>query len=116
NDKKSHQVTDGMSDARYPVFDKSGKYLYFGASTDIGPAVGGIEMSNFNHPVSRSVYVAVLDKTLPSPIAPESDEEKSSASSKGKEDDKGQAKKSAAVKIDFKDLDQRILALPLPAR
>ncbi|HKQ89076.1 MAG TPA: protease, partial [Blastocatellia bacterium] len=34
---KTNQITDGMSDARYPAFDKSGKYLYFTASTDIGP-------------------------------------------------------------------------------
>ena len=105
-----------MSDARYPAFDRSGKYLYFAASTDIGPAVGGIEMSNFNHPVSRNVYVAVLDKTLPSPIAPESDEEKAPALPKGKEDEKGKAKSTPTLKIDFRDLDQRILALPLPAR
>src|SRR5262249_5951086 len=64
---KSHQITDGMSDARSPAFDKAGKYLYFTASTDAGPAMGGIEMSNFNYPVTRSVYVAVLDKSLPSP-------------------------------------------------
>jgi tricorn protease len=115
-DKRSHQMTDGMSDARYPAFDKSGKYLYFAASTDIGPTVGGIEMSNFNHPVSRNVYVAVLDKTLPSPIAPESDEEMDAGPSKAKTEDKGKVKPPVAVKIDFKDLDQRILALPLPAR
>ena len=30
----SHQVSDGMSDAQYPAFDKNGKYLYFAASTD----------------------------------------------------------------------------------
>ena len=33
------QMTDGMSDASYPVFDKDGKYLYFTASTDVGPAL-----------------------------------------------------------------------------
>lgn len=124
--KKSHQITDGMSDARFPTFDRSGKYLYFAASTDIGPAVGGIEMSNFNHPVSRSVYVAVLDKTLPSPLAPESDEEKAAAPAPKIEDsgawggaklpDKNKEKKPNVVKVDLKDLDQRILALPLPAR
>src|SRR6516164_5643239 len=113
--KNTHQVTDGMSDARYPAFDKSGKYLYFAASTDIGPTLGGIEMSNFNHPVSRNVYLIVLDKTLNSPIAPESDEEKSAGQAKAKDDVKDKAKK-VAVKIDFKDLDQRILALPMPAR
>jgi tricorn protease len=117
-DKKSHQVTDGMSDARSPVFDKGGKYLYFAASTDIGPTMGGIEMSNYNHPVSRNVYIAVLDKALPSPLAPESDEEKEAEPSmpKGKTDDKGKAKATVTVKIDFAGLDQRILALPLPAR
>ena len=33
---KAWQVTDGMSDAMYPVFDKDGKNLYFTASTDVG--------------------------------------------------------------------------------
>ncbi len=119
---ESQQVTDGQSDARYPVFDRGGKYLYFTASTDIGPSLGGIEMSNFNYPVSRSVYVAVLDKTLPSPLAPESDEEKGVTAKKEKAaQDLKDAKlankeKKTAVKIDWTGLDQRILALPLPQR
>jgi len=33
---KEFAITDGMSDARYPVFDKGGKYLFFAASTDEG--------------------------------------------------------------------------------
>ena len=36
---KATQITDGMSDAKYPVFDKDGKYLYFTASTDSGPSL-----------------------------------------------------------------------------
>ena len=38
-DAKSTQVTDGMSDAENPVFDKNGKYLYFTASTNSGAAM-----------------------------------------------------------------------------
>jgi tricorn protease len=76
---KSHQVTDGMSDARHTVFDKGGKYLYFTASTDIGPTTTMIDMSGMNRPVTRSVYLVVLDKSVPSPLAPESDEEKDKA-------------------------------------
>jgi hypothetical protein len=38
---KSWQVTDGLSDVVDPVFDKSGKYLYFFASTNAGPATTG---------------------------------------------------------------------------
>ncbi len=33
-DGKATQVTDGMSDAGDPVWDRSGKYLFFTASTD----------------------------------------------------------------------------------
>ena len=74
--QKATQVTDGMSDALYPVFDKNGKYLYFTASTDMGLTTGWLDMTSEAHPVTRSVYVAVLKKDLPSPLAPESDEEK----------------------------------------
>jgi len=70
-------VTDGMSDARYASFDKNGEYLYFTASTDVGPSAGWIDLSSIDRPVSRSVYVTVLNKDLPSPLAPESDEENS---------------------------------------
>jgi tricorn protease len=71
-----HQLTDGMSDARMPAFDKNGKYLYFTASTDQGLSSGWLDMSSDDHPRTRSVYVVVLRKDLPSPLAPESDEEK----------------------------------------
>ncbi len=120
---KSTRVTDGMSDARFAAFDKNGKYLYFTASTDAGPTMGGIEMTNFNFPVTRNVYVLVLRKDLPSPLAPESDEEKAAEE---KADDKGAGEKPAPrgerprgkkavepVRIDLDDIDQRILALPI---
>ena len=73
---KASQVTDGMSDARYPQFDAKGKYLYFTASTDMGLAADWLDMSSISRPVSRSVYIAVLSKDQASPLAPESDEEK----------------------------------------
>jgi tricorn protease len=125
---KAYQVTDGMSDALYPVFDKEGKYLYFTASTDIALASAGLDMSSNERRVTRSVYVAVLSKDLPSPLAPESDEE-------GKDDKKAEADKEkqkektgdskaddkdkkapVAVKVDIEGIGQRILALPIPAR
>ena len=73
---KAFPITDGMSDARYAAFDKNGKYLYFTASTDAGLTSGWLDMSNMNRPVTRSVYAVVLRKDLPSPLVPESDEEK----------------------------------------
>lgn len=127
------QITDGMSDCLYPVFDASGKYLYFTASTDSGLAPGWLDMTSEAHPVTRGVYVAVLRKNLPSPLAPESDEDKGVASHSadrsddddkkkengknedGKKKDKGKSGSAAdSVAIDFDGLLQRTLALPIP--
>jgi tricorn protease len=131
---KSRQVTDGLSDASSAAFDKNGKHLYFMASTDIGPKLSGFDMSSYPHQPTRSVYVVVLKKTDPSPLAPESDEEKTGEEKKGeapsdkpattdpaaaaaqpspKPDDK---KAPPRVTIDFDRVGQRILALPIPAR
>jgi tricorn protease len=92
---KASQITDGMSDALYPAWDKNGKYLYFTASTDIALSTAGLDMSSDEHRVSRSAYVAVLSKDEKSPLAPESDEEKPKDEKKSDQDkskDKDQAK------------------------
>ncbi len=124
---RSYQLTDGLSDARSPVFDSGGKYLYFTASTNVALASSWLDMSGLNHAVTRSVYVAVLDKTIPSPLAPESDEEKpapatppppatgETADSKGAP--AGEKPPTApVVKIDVENIGQRILAMPVPPR
>ncbi len=138
---KSTQITDGMSDAEYAVFDKNGKYIYFTASTNIGPTVGGLDMSSDGKEVTRNVYVIVLRTDLPSPLAPESDEEKTGSDKqdadnskdaskddsdkdkkkdadqdKDKSKDKEKSKEPVKVSIDFDNVSQRILALPLPAK
>ena len=73
---QSTQVTDGMSDARYPAFDRDGQYLYFTASTNYGPSAHPLDMTSDEHEVTRSVYALVLPDDAASPVAPESDEEK----------------------------------------
>ncbi len=134
---QSTRVTDGMSDARMPVFDPGGKYLYFTASTDSGASLQPDIHSIFRN-VTRSVYLAVLSKTDPSPFFPESDEEeiekkiekpagkadkpevKKDTADESPEAQKAPAKKKPAeevsVNIDLEDILQRILAVPLPAR
>jgi tricorn protease len=134
---KATQVTDGLSDAKFPVFDKSGKYIFFTASTDVGLTPGWLNMSSMDRPVTRSVYVMVLRKDLPSPLAPESDEEKgkdeekaekkdemkpeekkgaAKAADPAKDKDKEKPKEPEKVNIDFDNIGQRILALPIPAK
>ena len=115
---KATQMTDGMSDAKYPVFDKEGKYLYFTASTDSGPSLQP-DVGSFTRPVTCSVYLAVLTKDMPSPFAPESDEEKAAEPPKPDEpkpETKPAAPKTPDVKIDFDNISQRILSMPLPPR
>ena len=125
---KSTQVTDGMSEAKDPVFDKDGKYLYFDASTDSGASME-FDLTAFSRPVTRSIYLVVLAKDVPSPLAPESDDEKPAADKKDDKDkkkdedkkddkdakDKPKTPEHADVKIDFDNIGQRILALPMPA-
>jgi tricorn protease len=133
---KTNQITDGLSDARYPAFDKSGKYLYFTASTNIGPSISFADLSGIATQPTRSVYAVVLRNDIPSPLAPESDEEKiqpekkeepkpaadkpadeKKAEEKPADAPKPPAKKEAEpVRIDFDGIDQRIVALPIPAR
>jgi tricorn protease len=109
---KTHQITDGMSNAAMPAFDKGGKYLYFTASTDDGPIAFG-SMSAFNRAQTNSVYLMVLSKDDPSPLLPESDEEKEAAA---KDKDKEKEKRAPKVRIDLENIDQRIVALPVPSR
>ena len=66
------------------VFDKSGKYLFFTASTNVGPTISFADLSGIAHQTSRNVYAIVLRNDIPSPLAPESDEEKIAAREKGR--------------------------------
>lgn len=117
--RQSHRVTDGMSESFSPVFDKSGKYLYLLASTDAGTLLDG-SMHSFDRPISASVYIVVLRRDLPSPVAPESDEEGAARAAEApKAESEGKGKENPPppdVKIDFEKITQRILGLPIPAR
>ncbi len=73
---QSFPLTDGLSEASEPVFDRSGKYLYLFGSTDAGPVQDWFALSSNDLQRTRNVYVVVLRKDLPSPLARESDEEK----------------------------------------
>jgi tricorn protease len=108
---ESRAVTDGMSDATEPVFDDSGKYLYFLASTDAGPANHWFNLSRRPMRATRSLYLALLRGDTPSPFLPRSDEEKEGEAKKDAPETAG----SEPVKIDFDGLERRLLAFPLPA-
>ena len=136
---KATQITDGMSNVTNPVWDAGGKYIFFTASTDVGPARDGFGLGSLNRTTTSAAYVTVLSKKDPSPVPPESDEEKAKsagggapspadtaksdekkdATKNGGKDDKEKDRKDAtppAVTIDLDGIQQRTLALPIPAR
>ena len=73
---KSTQVTDHMGDSRLPAFDRSGKYLFFTASTNSGATSDGLDMTSDLYDVKSTVYAVVLSAEQASPLAPELDDEK----------------------------------------
>jgi len=125
---KSFPVTDGLSDADEPVFAPDGKHLFFRASTDAGPVRQWFDMSNSDLRQTHSLYLAVLRKDAPNPLAKESDEEKPGEDKKGGDEPgakpaakgvappaKAPAKAEEPFRIDFEGLDLRIVALPVAA-
>ncbi|HMC03122.1 MAG TPA: hypothetical protein VKI23_03275, partial [Cellulomonadaceae bacterium] len=72
---ETRQVTDGLADATWPVFDASGKYLWFLASTDFGLKSQWLDMTSYDHNENFGLYMAILKKSEPSPLLPESDED-----------------------------------------
>jgi len=136
--KKSWPVTDGLSDVVNPVFDKSGKYLYFFASTNAGPSNNWFSQQNEDNRVTRTVWMAVLRRDLPSPLIKESDEEKAAPATAptpavsdkkepakpetpkidpktGRDDPKVTVAPVAPIAIDFDGIESRIVDLPIPA-
>ncbi len=114
---KLRLLTDGLSNISEPVFDPSGKYIYFLVSTDAGPLKHWFDMSNSDKRMSSSIYMATLQKETLSPFAKESDEETGKIKEKdpGKKINKKEKKGDSGIKfnIDFIDLEKRIIAVPI---
>lgn len=118
-DGKSYPVTDGMSDARYPVFEPTGKYLYFAASTNRVFDLGWVDLTNYNHRIVSNIYAVVLAADQPSPFKPESDEEEEKKEqknvTKGKKGKKEETEKGVEkTRINLKDIGCRIVSVPVP--
>ncbi len=105
---KKTQITDGLADVIDPVWDASGKYLYFLASTDYGVSSGWLDMSSYDQQVTRGLYVAVLNKKDLSPLTPKTDEEEP------KTEEKKDSLKTVVVDLD--GISQRVLAVNIPLR
>ncbi|MBL0131863.1 MAG: PD40 domain-containing protein [Chitinophagaceae bacterium] len=117
--QKSFALTDGLSDASEPIFDKGGKYLYFFASTDAGPVLNWFDQSNADMRSTNSIYLVTLQNSTISPFAKESDEEKIKepvdTSKTKKETAPAADKKTGSLTIDWDGIQNRIIDLPIKA-
>jgi tricorn protease len=113
---QTRQVTDGLADAVWPVWDAGGKYLWFLASTDLGLKSQWLDMTSYDHNENLGLYVAILKKGEPSPLLPESDEDKGVGNAPRTATDEAPAVDRAQrtpvdVSIDFDGLQQRIVSV-----
>ncbi len=102
---QSHQITDGHTHAQSPVFDRDGKYLYFISSPNAGTSEFGWGVLNgvVARPlVSRRVHVVILQDGQPIPNLP------------GGPNPEAQIEVALSqVRIDFENIGQRIIDLPI---
>ncbi|HEV8426713.1 MAG TPA: PDZ domain-containing protein, partial [Pyrinomonadaceae bacterium] len=130
---ETKQVTDGLADSVWPTWDASGKYLWFLASTDFGLRSQWLDMTSYDHIPTFGLYLAVLRKSDPSPLLPESDEDRgvgtgtrrlqpgacpgdagggAEGGGGGGEGAQRGPRGPVTVQIDFDGLQQRIVSVP----
>jgi len=107
--KKTVQVTDGVTHTERPVFDRNGKYLYFVSSLNAGTTEFSWGVLNgvlANPLVVRRVHAMVLSKDQPSLLLPNGQPNP----------DAKVGEIATQVKIDFEGLRARVVNLSLPPR
>jgi tricorn protease len=118
-DGQTRQVTSGYYNDVKPVFDPSGKYLFFLTNRSFKPVYGDFD-NTWIYPNSTKIAVVTLTKDFMSPLAPKNDssivkkdeEKKSDEKKDDKKDVKKDVPKVKEVKIDFDGFEQRVVILP----
>lgn len=115
-ENRSRIVTTGEYDDHTPVFDPTGKYLYFLSERDFNPIFGNYE---FNYILDKmtEIVAIVLAADQPSPFAPKSDEVKPKGSEEekkpGKDDKKDDKPTVKPVRIDWDGIQARQVKFPI---
>lgn len=104
-----HDVTRPVRYDFSPEFDPQGKYLYFLSTRDFYPVPDETQF-NWSFPVATRPYLVTLRSDLQSPLTSKVRAFIKKDSDSDKEED---LKKDAELKIDFDNINGRILALPV---
>jgi tricorn protease len=106
--KKNYAATGGWYEATNPCFSGDGKYLFFVSERDFNPTYGQTEFNHIYQDMAK-VYLVTLARETRSPFEPQDDEvgakPAAAAAPAG----------PIAVKVDPDGLEDRVLALPIPA-
>ena len=103
---KKHEVTDAVNSDFSPVFDNNGKYLAFTSKRTFNPVYDSIQF-DLNFTQSEKPYIITLDKNTKSPFVKLPKTEDLNDKKKKKND------KKIKVKIDFNDIKNRIMQIPI---
>ncbi|PKH00143.1 S41 family peptidase [Paraglaciecola sp. MB-3u-78] len=130
NSQDTHFLTNKFANSMSPAWDQNSKYLYFLASTDYGLNSGWANTSSMAADSEYAPYIVSLLADETSPFAPRSDEEGTEEDEPKNDDEKDsevadetqdkdakatEKETVEAIKIDFKEIERRILPLPMPA-
>ena len=120
---KIYPVTNGYYNSASPVFDPGGKYLYYYSNDQFHPVYGDMD-ATWIYPNSTSIVAVTLQKDELSPLVPQNDLEEVKADTSKKNDESDKSKKTddkkgksdegaKPVKIDFENIEQRVVKLPV---
>ncbi|WP_180237202.1 S41 family peptidase [Lacimicrobium alkaliphilum] len=97
--RKSMQLTHGMAETRWPVWDASGEYIYFFASVDYGPKASWLDMSSISFTPDYHLYAAAVNDDSKPLLPLRSDEEEVATDNSSEEEEKEPADDSAQQEI-----------------
>ncbi|HEV2472731.1 MAG TPA: PDZ domain-containing protein, partial [Chthonomonadales bacterium] len=118
-------VTEPVLHDFEPVFDPSGRYLYFLGIRELNPVYDRLHF-DLGFPRGTRIYLVTLRKDVPNPFMPEARtlfdwrgsepkaEEQTKEAESGGTESKEEEKDQEAVSIDLAGISRRIVAFPVP--
>ncbi len=106
NSKITTAVTSNWYASSSPCFSKDGKYLFFVSNRDFKPIYSQTEWNHAYTDMSK-IYLITLQKEIPNPLAPQNKPFFAK--------DTAKVKTPEVIRIDFENIQDRIVALPIDA-
>ena len=121
DNQKLQQATSGFYEDSNPIFSIDGKYLFYMTNRNLSATYSDMGDGTWIYPNSTQIASISLTKDVPSLLKPKNDElkkEEKKEEKKTDEKDKAKDKKeskdseSVTVKVDFDNLESRLVLLP----